>query len=549
MPYEMRKQDEKWCVFNKDTGDKKGCSETRAMAVKHMRALYAAESGAEMGKKKSAEEVTQEMDLAVKGFFEQNPEEPQFTEDEVKAYYGDSEYYAPYYGATSYSELEAVVDAQEKTNKISDLVYAFPSLAMNAIRNPQVSNKEGAISKLASELAERVKDLTAKELAKEEIADPPQADETQEELKEENIVRRVISRLKELVAQKDDQSDMMIWKEGDVWRWFARYSNNLRDRDRVPEIISAQSHRRFVERVEKGLAPYPELWLWHIPEWKIGQATWLAYDDSGFALAAGHFHKGCEQVAEWLSKQKDVAMSHGMPPKTIQRDASDKTIIIEHESRELSPLPAWAAANEVTGFYSIKESDMAIPADKKKAATSKWGIPEDLLDQIETLNAQDAQVAADKGIESKEKDEADAETEAKPESGKTDSDEETTTETKGEETKAAELQPDLSNYPTRDEIAEAISNVIVPMIKEITDQVIELKERLEVKEKSEKERAEEAVRSTPLASLTDLLNNSAVGNRGTLVKEGDPLADKKPAEKEAPVGATAVPMLNRLIKN
>jgi hypothetical protein len=41
VPYNMKKQGSKWCVFNKDTGENKGCSDTRAMAVKHMRALYA----------------------------------------------------------------------------------------------------------------------------------------------------------------------------------------------------------------------------------------------------------------------------------------------------------------------------------------------------------------------------------------------------------------------------------------------------------------------------------------------------------------------------
>lgn len=44
MPYELKQQDGKWCVFNKDTGDNKGCSDTREMGVKHMRALYVNES-------------------------------------------------------------------------------------------------------------------------------------------------------------------------------------------------------------------------------------------------------------------------------------------------------------------------------------------------------------------------------------------------------------------------------------------------------------------------------------------------------------------------
>lgn len=45
MPYKLEKQGDKYCVLNTDTGDNKGCSTTRDMAVKHMRALYAVESG------------------------------------------------------------------------------------------------------------------------------------------------------------------------------------------------------------------------------------------------------------------------------------------------------------------------------------------------------------------------------------------------------------------------------------------------------------------------------------------------------------------------
>lgn len=47
----------------------------------------------------------------------------------------------------------------------------------------------------------------------------------------------------------------MVWKDKNQWLWLARYSNNFRDRDIPPEIISEASHKKFVEKVEKGLAP------------------------------------------------------------------------------------------------------------------------------------------------------------------------------------------------------------------------------------------------------------------------------------------------------
>jgi len=40
MPYELRKEDNKWCVYNKDTGENKGCSDSEEKGIAHMRALY-----------------------------------------------------------------------------------------------------------------------------------------------------------------------------------------------------------------------------------------------------------------------------------------------------------------------------------------------------------------------------------------------------------------------------------------------------------------------------------------------------------------------------
>jgi hypothetical protein len=49
MPYSLREEDGKWCVYNKETGENKGCSDSKEMAVQHMRALYAHEPGTKSG--------------------------------------------------------------------------------------------------------------------------------------------------------------------------------------------------------------------------------------------------------------------------------------------------------------------------------------------------------------------------------------------------------------------------------------------------------------------------------------------------------------------
>ena len=43
MPYSVRKKGSKWEVMNSDTGESKGMSESKEMAMDHMRKLYMVE--------------------------------------------------------------------------------------------------------------------------------------------------------------------------------------------------------------------------------------------------------------------------------------------------------------------------------------------------------------------------------------------------------------------------------------------------------------------------------------------------------------------------
>lgn len=44
MPYEIRKEGDKFCVYNKDSGDKKACHETQEDADRQVRLLHAVEN-------------------------------------------------------------------------------------------------------------------------------------------------------------------------------------------------------------------------------------------------------------------------------------------------------------------------------------------------------------------------------------------------------------------------------------------------------------------------------------------------------------------------
>jgi hypothetical protein len=421
-----------------------------------------------MGKK----EIDMIVSAAVELFDKQQEEDTQLEEKEQK-YYGDDVGYAPFYGATSYAEVDATREAEEKVAEIDQLVYMFPRLAGNILKDDEVTDKETAINKLASELTTRVSDLRKERESSEEDVDGGVLKATWD-----HILKGIQQLLptKETPERSEEESDesphFVVWhnKETNEPHWLARYSNNFRDQDLIPEIISADSHRRFVDLVDKGLAPYPELWLWHVPEWKIGEATWLAYDDTGFALAAGTFTKGCEQVAEWLKEQQDFRVSHGMPPHTIKRDGADNTIIIEHESRELSPLPRIAAANELTGFVVInKEAVMAIPDAKKQDLIKNYDMPPEFLAKVEALNASSEKEAEDAGLERKEVEEEGTETEATTETTATTTEEATeteesteTTEEAGETEPTTEATEETKEAPEDEEEETKEEEIVVP---------------------------------------------------------------------------------------
>lgn len=512
MPYKLVKRDGKYCVDNSETGESKGCSSTRAMAVRHMRALYAHE------KKGKDDEVNALVAKAVADF------EIESGETEDKSYMDYP--VAAYSSATSYSELFSQRDAAEQEREITAMIYEFPSLASNIMYDPEITDKAGAIRSLAGELADLLNSETSQE------------SEEDKGKQRDNVVKSAIEAavnyVKELFSKdkSGNDGDLLIWKDLDdgKWHWMARYSNSFRDKDTPPEIITTKSHRRFVELVDKGLAPYPSLWVWHQREWEIGKATWVAVDETSeksvFALAAGYFYDGCEEVADWLSKKEGVRMSHGMPKSSIVRDSEDSTLIIEHETREISVLPAWVAANELTGFMSFQEADMAIPANKRKQLIEDWKIPSDMLDAVENLNASDSSKAIEEQIETKDT----------PAEEISEVSQESTTPAAEPVAEAAtgEVSQD---FPTRDEVVEAlrvVTQVVEGLSKDLTELQQMVKTIAEVQVGQQKQ-AEQLVKQTPKASILSMLRetDSAIGDKSTLVKQGSALDLLKPKEAEA----------------
>lgn len=382
---------------------------------------------------------------------------------------------------------------------------------------------------------------------------PEEALETEECKKPKPRKKDLLARLKEVYAAvtswfKDEDSGpdtggspMTIWKEGDNYWWLARYSNKYRDQDNPPEIISSDSHRRFARMVKEGQAPLPELWLWHKKEWKVGQALSLAYDELGFAVAIGTFDADKSLIAEALMNSKDpVRVSHGMPITSIQRDEKDRTIIVEHETREISPLPAWAAANKLTGFVVLNldsKEDSMIPDEIKTEWVSKLGIDPKTLESLEAANAADAAKAVSEGLESKEV--AETAEVAQPAT---------------QEVPVAE--PVTPPVPEATITMEDIKSVVTEVFGSIVAPALERISTLENGMKELKEAASaqaEAYKGTPAASLANALiaqfsTKSAVGSDEARVDGRESLAKSKPKETAAPADhRTGIPFVDAML--
>jgi hypothetical protein len=617
MPYQVYKQDGKFCVCKK-VGDEKGavvpggCHDTNAKAGAHMRALYAAE-----GRSKKDLTVEQE-EMLLKELETQTEKSSSFFPSTI----------------TTWEELDAWRESEDAVNELRSTSSDFQNLVLDVLWNidiPTVSEKASNIQSLAEKLAKRLdKDIADASAEGGEDSETKASASTNdlpdsaflyvepggekdsggkttprskrhlpykkadgsidlphlrnalsrlgqsatgkvegESWLSESLRSKLQARAKKILANANkslgdkvkewfgtifgweikevdpDNSGLMLWKEADgTWHWSARYSNNFRDRDNPPEIISSHSHESFVDKVDKGFVPQPELWLYHIPEYAWGDATWLAYDDAGFALALGTVRKGCEPLAEYLSQidPKELRVSHGMPIKSIVRDPEDPTVIIEHVTAEISPLPTKSAANMLTSFTVLKEdSNMAIPNDKKKALI-ELGIPAEVLDDLEKKNADMAKEAKTAGIQSKETVEPTAATtppETAPAVPPVPASSPITKETEAP-------TPPANPIPTVQEIADAVSAVINERLTAIDHRFDTMEATVatlqgDVKSLKETDEAKitKAAAQTPIASLSALLARSVIGNSETLVDGRTALAKSKPEETQVPPAAGA----------
>lgn len=142
--------------------------------------------------------------------------------------------------------------------------------------------------------------------------------------------------------------------------WLAVYSNNFKDRD--GELFPVMAIDAYVQRVDIGMVPPPELWVWHAGKnVAIGAADWVARHGH-FTLAAGQFYGGeaaRTAKAYYARHAKDTGISHGF---TFPETDFDGKSYNSFNTFEVSLLPRGAEANWFTSLEGIK----AMALDDKK---------------------------------------------------------------------------------------------------------------------------------------------------------------------------------------
>ena len=227
----------------------------------------------------------------------------------------------------------------------------------------------------------------------------PSGDVAGVKAKIKSAYRKIGVEEKDIPAALKEQSSFLVYKEADdTWRWLAVYSNNYRDDDGKPEIISQAAHKDFEQAVDTGAWPMPELWAWHVRGSRWGVADMVAYDENtGFVLSTGTVDKGMEHVAEAMAARDDLLVSHGMPRTELRYDPADPSVIVRYRTQEISPLPRNKAANKHTQFIALnKEKDMN---QDKKDFLAQAGFD---VAEIEAVLASKKQQADAEGRESKE---------------------------------------------------------------------------------------------------------------------------------------------------
>lgn len=343
MPYKLEKKGDKWHVINSETGADKGMSDTRAMAVGHMRALYAAES---KGKKSydgwQSEALTKEQ---------------------------------ANYNPIGASNNKACANCQWFNSPDGCLIVS------------------GDISPTGlSDLWHEVVDYTP---------EPIPVNIMNWGAKSISVPDKIKGWFASLFGAEENQMEglrpVYVTKDvaGNGLRATIVFSNNFEDRHGqiIPEVVQ----ENYIDWVNStGL--YPEFQVYHLgSKSRWGQADCVTRSGN-FMIASGPVDPGKEELAEAFARDPNTGVSNGY----YALYTPGKKEFTAWYPFEISPLPLIASANVWMGNEHILIEEGYLMKDEYKSLLASKGLPPELIAAIDAdINARSTQVTA-QGVGSKD---------------------------------------------------------------------------------------------------------------------------------------------------
>jgi hypothetical protein len=185
----------------------------------------------------------------------------------------------------------------------------------------------------------------------------------------QNILERVVEAVKDILNPQPDSAFTVQKDLNGEYRWIATFSNRFKDRD--GEIISEKAWDGYIDRVNSGLVPMPELWMGHIDGTKHGQAD-MIFGIGDFVNAVGHFDSPeiGKQAADYARKHGNkTSLSHGFTfPTWGFKDGIYEVI----NTFEISVLPPPLVASNPFTEFEVKDMKQITP-DQEAAMALYWG--------------------------------------------------------------------------------------------------------------------------------------------------------------------------------
>lgn len=324
MPYMVKKEDGKFAVYKKGDdglpmGKAMGTHATRDEANKQMSALYANEPG--VGKK--------DMDEAMP-MMRLEPDDPRAQ-------------YQPLGG----TDTQACANCQWFCAHEASCGLIWDSVVATGKCNLWLGKPAKA-------------DMTMQNPIPVVIVEPPETGSAEAPADAPKKESAIIRWLKDTFGKKQDEPLAKAgFKALPGGKWVSYYTNSFEDK--AGELFTEAAHDQYIGWLDKGLIPYPELWYWHIPGTRHGQAEWIGRVDH-VVVAAGSFDQ--TPMADLFRKEYErepqkTSHTYGYPKQARDADGTYHAYF----DVELSPLPANKEANFWTPFMEVKE--MPITDEKK----------------------------------------------------------------------------------------------------------------------------------------------------------------------------------------